>query len=74
VINYQSGAITMTQTSSSSGQLTEKKRNISDDTVLKIAKEIAVKFIEVGRITPSTFNDTFQDIHRTIEETVQRND
>lgn len=64
----------MTQTASSSDQSSEKKRNISDDTVLKIAKEIAVKFIEVGRITPSTFNDTFKDIHRTIEDSVQRND
>lgn len=64
----------MTQTASSSDQSSEKKRNISDDTILKIAKEIAVKFIEVGRITPSTFNDTFKDIHRTIEDSVQRND
>jgi hypothetical protein len=64
----------MTQTSSESGQSSVKKRNISDDTVLKIAKEIAVKFIEVGRITPSTFNDAFKEIHRTIEDTVQNND
>lgn len=64
----------MTQTSSSSDNASEKKRTISDDTILKIAKEIAVKFIEVGRITPSTFNDTFREIHRTIEDTIQRND
>ena len=64
----------MPQTSTTSDQLPEKKRNISDDTVLKIAKEIAVKFIEVGRITPATFKDSFKDIHRTIEDTVQKND
>ena len=64
----------MSQKTSVSEHPADKKRNISDDTVLKIAKEIAVKFIEVGRITPSTFNDTFKDIHRAIEDTVQRNE
>jgi hypothetical protein len=44
---------------------------VSEDTILKIAKEIAVKFIEVGKLTPSTFDKTFKDIHRTIEETVE---
>lgn len=48
--------------------------SISDDTILKITKEIAVKFIEVGRLTPSTFNETFKEIHRTIEETVYNDD
>ncbi|MEE4165345.1 MAG: hypothetical protein V2I35_05060 [Desulfocapsaceae bacterium] len=50
------------------------KRSISDDTILKMSKEIAVKFIEVGRITPSTFDDIFRKIHRTIEETVRSDD
>ncbi len=47
------------------------ERRISDETILKISKEIAVKFIEVGRLTPSTFNEVFREIHRTIEETVR---
>jgi hypothetical protein len=50
------------------------EQSISDDTILKISKEIAVKFIEVGRLTPSTFNETFKEIHRTIEETVYSDD
>ena len=50
------------------------EQSISDDTILKITKEIAVKFIEVGRLTPSTFNETFKEIHRTIEETVYNDD
>ncbi len=45
---------------------------VSDDTVLKIAKEIAVKFIEVGRLTPATFDETFKAIHATIAETVNK--
>lgn len=42
---------------------------VSDETVLKLAKEIAIKFIEVGRITPANFPETFKDIHAAINET-----
>ena len=51
----------------------EEKR-IPADAVLKIAKEISVKFIEVGRLTPATFDQTFKSIYRTIEETVSRDE
>lgn len=46
---------------------------VSDDSVLKISKEIAVKFIEVGRLTPATFDETFKAIHRTIAQVVREN-
>lgn len=46
-------------------------RNVSDEAILKIAKEIAVKFIEVGRLTPSTFDDTFREIYHTVEDTIR---
>jgi hypothetical protein len=39
--------------------------------ILRASKEIAVKFIEVGRLSPSSFNQTFKDIYRTIEATVR---
>ncbi len=45
---------------------------ISEETILKISKEIAIKFIEVGRLTPSTFDKTFKDIHRTLQQTVKK--
>ena len=47
---------------------------VSADTILKIAKEISVKFIEVGRLTPATFGETFKSIYRTIDETVNDGD
>jgi hypothetical protein len=47
---------------------------VSADTILKIAKEISVKFIEVGRLTPATFEETFKSIYRTIDETVNDGD
>jgi hypothetical protein len=46
---------------------------VSEETILKISKEIAVKFIEVGRITPATFPATFTTIYSTIEKTVRKN-
>lgn len=43
---------------------------VSDETILKVSKEIAVKFIEMGRMTPSSFKDHFASIHSTIKQTV----
>ncbi len=46
---------------------------VSDETILKIAKEITVKFIEVGRITPTTFSSSFSCIYGAIDKTVRGN-
>lgn len=45
---------------------------VSDETLLKVAKEITIKFIEVGRLTPSTFEQTFESIYNKIKETVRK--
>ncbi len=45
---------------------------VSSETILKISKEIAVKFIEVGRITPATFPDAFTTIYSTINQAVKK--
>ncbi len=44
---------------------------VSDEAIFKVAKEIVVKFIEVGRLTPSSFEDTFEQVYRAIERTVR---
>jgi len=44
---------------------------VSKETILKISKEITVKFIEVGRITPATFPAAFTAIHTTINQAVR---
>ena len=44
-----------------------------DEQILRAAKEIAVKFIEMGRLSPNAFPDFFREIYRTIEETVKGN-
>jgi len=42
------------------------------ETLLKITKEITVKFIEVGRITPATFAKEFAGIYQAIEKTLNK--
>jgi hypothetical protein len=44
---------------------------VSDETILKISKEIVVKFIEMGKITPAGFELNFQNIYTTIDKTVR---
>ena len=46
-------------------------RPVSDETVLKVSKEIVVKFIEVGRLSPANFNETFRDVYGTVRDTVR---
>ena len=42
-----------------------------DEQILRATKEILVKFIEVGRVYPATFNDTFTNVYRTITRAVK---
>ena len=44
-----------------------------DEQVLKVTKEIVAKFIEVGRVSPGTFDDTFKNVYRSIKEAVVEN-
>ena len=42
-----------------------------DELILKTTKEIVVKFIELGRLSPSTFDSTFKEMYQTVAETVK---
>jgi hypothetical protein len=42
-----------------------------DEHILKAAKEIVVKFIECGRLSPSGFTEAFQSIYQTVAGTVK---
>lgn len=50
----------------------EENDAIDREAILKVTKEITVKFIEMGRVTPATFDETFKNIHNTISETVHK--
>ncbi len=41
-----------------------------DEQVLKVTKEIVAKFIEVGRVSPASFNETFKTVYRSVKEAV----
>ncbi|MGI6657678.1 MAG: hypothetical protein ACOX5Z_12840 [Desulfobulbus sp.] len=44
---------------------------VTDETIFKAAKEIAVKFIETGKVSPATFEATFIRVYRVLEKTVR---
>ena len=41
-----------------------------DEQILKATKEIVVKFIEGGRLSPTGFHDAFKGIYNTVQKTV----
>ena len=45
-----------------------------DEQILKVTKEVVVKFIEAGRVSPASFNDTFKNVYNTVKEAVQGSD
>jgi len=47
------------------------ERPVSDEAILKVAKEIVVKFIEIGRLSPANFPETFEGVYRAIRDTVR---
>jgi len=46
-------------------------RPVTDDAILKVAKEIVIKFIEVGRLAPANFDETFRAIYCSVRDTVR---
>lgn len=42
-----------------------------DEQILRATKEIVVKFIEGGRLSPTGFHDTFKGIYNTVNKTVK---
>jgi hypothetical protein len=45
-----------------------------EELILKITKEIVVKFIEMGRVTPTSFEEVFELVYRTIVSVKSRHD
>lgn len=49
------------------------EKPVSEEAIVKVAKEVAIKFIEVGRLTPGNFNETFKDLYNGIKATIRGN-
>ena len=47
------------------------EKPVSDEAILKVAKEIVVKFIEIGRLSPQNFSETFESVYSSIRDTVR---
>jgi hypothetical protein len=43
-----------------------------DELAIKVTKEIVIKFIEVGRISPANFGETFQTIYQDVLRAVSQ--
>jgi hypothetical protein len=44
---------------------------VSDESILKTTKEVVVKFIEVGRLTPANFDETFRSVYQAVRDSVR---
>jgi hypothetical protein len=44
--------------------------NVDDEKILKVAKEVLVKFIEMGTVSPTNFDEKFRSIYWTIKDTL----
>ena len=42
-----------------------------EELVIKVTKEIVVKFIEVGRLSVNSFGDVWKQIHQTVRESLK---
>ena len=43
-----------------------------EEMILKVTKEIVVKFIEMGRVTPTSFEEVFELVYRTVASAKSR--
>ena len=57
--------------SSNKEQGLQISRPITDDAIFKVTKEIVVKFIEVGRLTPANFAETYDMVYKAVEKSVR---
>ena len=44
---------------------------VTEEAILKVAKEVVLKFIEVGRLSPANFKETFSEIYTAVRSTVK---
>ena len=42
-----------------------------NELILRATKEIVVKFIEAGRLSPASFHETFKAVYITVEQTIK---
>ncbi|WP_457574018.1 hypothetical protein [Desulfolithobacter sp.] len=58
-------------TETKKGHPTMPNRPVTDEAVFKVTKEIVVKFIEVGRLTPANFEETYERVFETVKRSAK---
>ena len=52
---------------------TPGKDNMKErELVMKVTKEIVVKFVEMGRVTPASFSEVFSMVHGTVRDAMEK--
>jgi hypothetical protein len=46
------------------------RMNADDEKILKVAKEVLVKFIEMGTVSPTNFDEKFRSVYWTVKDTI----
>lgn len=46
-------------------------RPVTDEAIFKVTKEIVVKFIEIGRVTPGNFEENYERIFNTVRKSAK---
>ena len=41
-----------------------------DELVMKVTKEIVIKFIEIGRLSVNSFDEVFRQVHTTVQDSM----
>lgn len=47
------------------------RKDSLEEQILRASKEVVVKFIEMGRLSPSGFAETFTAVYQAIDSTVR---
>jgi hypothetical protein len=53
------------------GKAKESGISAQEELILKVTKEIMVKFIEIGRISTTNFEDTFKLVNDTVRQSLK---
>lgn len=43
---------------------------MSQNQIIQVTKEIVVKYIEMGKISPTKFDEIFKNIYKSVKETL----
>jgi hypothetical protein len=46
-------------------------RPVTDEAILKATKEIMVKFIEIGKVSPANFEEHYERVFQTIKQSAK---